>query len=430
MSDFVNGLRGASDYINRTTIDIPTSVTADVTSGTITATTTGFSLKELICGLLAGNGLKLPNLQICLKINIGRLLGISGLPADLKNALANAEAALDNFIAHTNIDNVLARLNAAIAEFAAIANMINFCGTPIMPRAIPNVLRDAMGSFLGPGKALLDKLGTMLDSDIGGCIGLGGGFNPDVFTSGLLKDIGQYIDDIANMPEDVRNRIVGELNAFASDMENLIKFENNFKGVDGPSGNGGSTFAPSRVHTGVGVAIDTTALTLADGQRIASNIKGLYDSLNAYEVDEDGRNIFDYLLEPELIAKLQDNTPPVYPLNVREPVYDHCGRIIGYTTTNVQTEEQTSTGSPVVNEIQPAVTGLKESGAVVTSPPAATINLAQTNPIVKSSVPSTPLGKAGDKNGDIATDGEYIYIAHSDYDGVTNIWTRAQLNSW
>ena len=119
MSDFVNGLQNASDYINRTTIELPTSVTADLNSGTIAATTTGFSLKELICSLLAGNGIKLPNLQICLKINIGRLLGLSGLTDKLRNALSAAEAALDRFIAHTNIDNVLARLNAAIAEFAA-----------------------------------------------------------------------------------------------------------------------------------------------------------------------------------------------------------------------------------------------------------------------------------------------------------------------
>ena len=53
MSDFVNGLQNASDYINRTTIELPTSVTADLNSGTIAATTTGFSLKELICSLLA-----------------------------------------------------------------------------------------------------------------------------------------------------------------------------------------------------------------------------------------------------------------------------------------------------------------------------------------------------------------------------------------
>ena len=143
MSDFVDGLKGASDYINGTKVDIPRLI---------------------------------PEIPEAL--------------ADLRAALEEAEKALDEFIAHTNIDNALGRLNAAVAEFAAIANMINFCGTPVVPRAIPNVLRDAMGSFTGAGKGILDTLGTMADGDIGGCLGSDGKFNPNLFTSGLLNKLG------------------------------------------------------------------------------------------------------------------------------------------------------------------------------------------------------------------------------------------------
>lgn len=429
MSDFVNGLQNASDYINRTTIELPTSVTADLNSGTIAATTTGFSLKELICSLLAGNGIKLPNLQICLKINIGRLLGLSGLTDKLRNALSAAEAALDRFIAHTNIDNVLARLNAAIAEFAAIANMINFCGTPVIPRAIPNVLRDIMGSFLGAGKDLLDRLGTMLDQDIGGCIGLGGSFNPDVFTGGLLREIGDYSNNLSSIPGDVLDRIVNDLYAFSTDMQNLIEFENNFSGVDSK---GGSVFSPSatRIHTGVGMAFDAQTLTLSDGQRIASDIKGLYDSLSAYEVDEQGNNIFHYLLEPELISKLEKDDAAVFPVQTKEPVYDHCGRIIGYTVSDVQSQSPSSEGSPVETNTQPSVVGLAESGAKVNTSPSATINLADEAVVSVSAIPNSSIGAPGDKKGDIRTDGNYVYISHKDYDGTTPIWTRAQLETW
>ena len=142
MSDFTGPLKDASDYLNSTKLDIPTGkFDVDTETGTVTPQTQSYSLKEIICSLLAGNGIKLPNLQICLKVNIGRL--IPEIPAgleDLQNALKEAEAALDEFIAHTNIDNALERLNAAVAEFAAIANMINFCGTPVVPRAIPNAV--------------------------------------------------------------------------------------------------------------------------------------------------------------------------------------------------------------------------------------------------------------------------------------------------
>lgn len=429
MSEFVGGLQNASDYLNRTTVDIPSSVTADLNSGTILTSSTGYSLKEIICSLLAGNGLLLPNLQICLKVNLSRLLNIPGLMAPLYNALSAAEQALEKFIAHTNIDNVLSRLNAAIAEFAAIANMINFCGTPVMPRPIPNVLRDTMGSFLGSGKSLLDKLGSIADQDIGGCIGLDGGFSGNIFTGGILKELSAWKDDFTSMPADVLDRFVSDLHAFSSDIENLVEFENNFSSTEN---SGGSTFSTldKPVHTGVGVAIDTDSLTFSQTQSVAGNLKGVYDSLSGYEVDEAGNNIFHYLLDPELIAKLQDDNDVTVPVQEKTPVYDHCGRITGYTITDVQTVQESSRGAPAEPVEVPGATGLSESGVKVSASPASTTNLSNTNPIVKTVVPNTPVGNSGDRKGDIRTDGSYIYIASADYDGVSNIWTRALLESW
>ena len=374
MSDFVNDLKDASDYLNSTKVDLPTGkFDIDPETGTVTPQTQAYSLKEIICSLLAGNGIKLPNLQICLKVNIGRL--IPEIPAgleELKEALEEAEKALDEFIAHTNIDNALGRLNAAVAEFAAIANMINFCGTPVIPRAIPNVLKDSMGSFLGAGKDILDTLGTMADSDIGGCIGTDGNFSPDLFTGGLLKQLGDNFNNLLGMPEALKQSITNDLKAFKTDIENLIEFENNFAGTQGT---GGSMFAPNdRVNTGVGMAVDPN-LTLSKSQQYASTIQSLYNSLKGYPVDAAGNDIFYYLLEPEILAKLQNNGDVTVPLAEREPVYDHCNRITGYTERTIQTVQQSSTGAEKLNTIQPGVTGLAESGVVLTSPPATTTNL-------------------------------------------------------
>ena len=374
MSDFVNDLKDASDYLNSTKVDLPTGkFDIDPETGTVTPQTQAYSLKEIICSLLAGNGIKLPNLQICLKVNIGRL--IPEIPAgleELKEALEEAEKALDEFIAHTNIDNALGRLNAAVAEFAAIANMINFCGTPVIPRAIPNVLKDSMGSFLGAGKDILDTLGTIADSDIGGCIGTDGNFSPDLFTGGLLKQLGNNFNNLLGMPEALKQSITNDLKAFKTDIENLIEFENNFAGTQGT---GGSMFAPNdRVNTGVGMAVDPN-LTLSKSQQYASTIQSLYNSLKGYPVDAAGNDIFYYLLEPEILAKLQNNGDVTVPLAEREPVYDHCNRITGYTERTIQTVQQSSTGAEKLNTIQPGVTGLAESGVVLTSPPATTTNL-------------------------------------------------------
>lgn len=380
IEDFKNGLQSANDYLNRTTVDIPTGVTGDITDqgAGLNVSTTSYSMKELICNLLGGNGINLPNLQICLKINIARALNMPGLPDDIRGALAGAEAALDDFIAHTNIDNVLNRLNAAISEFAAIANMINFCGTPVNPRPIPNVLQDSMGSFLGAGQDILDTLGTIADSDIGGCISADGGFNANLFTGGLLKQLGDNVNNLANMPQTLRDQITADLNAFAGDMKNLIEFENNFASTESK---GGSSFAAGLqpTHTGVGAAFDAENMTFAQAQALAAQIQGLYNQLSAYEVDAQGRNIFNYLLTDEMIAMLQNPTDPTVNLSNRETVYDYCGKPIGVVDTPIQQQQPTSSGAPVEAVVAPGSAGLQESGTVVFPPPSTTTNLAETS---------------------------------------------------
>ena len=225
-----------------------------------------------------------------------------GALADLETALKEAEQALEEFTAHTDIENVLNRMNAAVAEFAAIANMINFCGTPVQPRAIPNVLGDMFGSFTGEGKRLLDNLGTLADSDIGGCIDSSGNFNP-ILNGGILQQIQNNLSNLANLPQATLDGFVADLNAFKDDMKNLIEFENNFGNgltATGATGKGGSSFATTdRVNTGVGVGIDPENMTFATTHGIANSLKANYDNLKAYEVDGQGNNIFFYLLETQ-----------------------------------------------------------------------------------------------------------------------------------
>ena len=379
-NNFINGLQNASDYLNTTTVDIPTGVTGNVTDqgAGLDVQTSSYSLKELICSLLAGNGLNMPNLQICMSVNIARLLNQPNLPSDIRNALADAEKALNDFTAHTNIENVLNRLNSAVAEFAAVANMINFCGTPVIPRPIPNVLQNAMGSFLGPGKELLDTLGTIADSDIGGCIGTDGQFNPNLFTGGILGKLSQNFDNLANMPQNFIDSIKNDLQGFTSDIKNLIEFENNFASTESK---GGSTFNPGNtyVHTGVGVALDAENMTFAQSTAIASNLQNLYNQLNQYEIDDQGNNIFNYLLTPDMIARLQDQTNPTVSLTNSVVEYDYCGKPIGVTQIPVQSQDTRSIGAPIQQSIEPASVGLQESGAVVFTPPATTTNLANTS---------------------------------------------------
>ena len=431
MTDFVGGVKSANDYLNRT-VSVPTAV--DVTpDGVIVRKETSYSMREIICALLAGNGLKLPNIQICLKININRLIPeIPAALAELQNALNEANAALDEFIAHTDIENVLGRLNAAVAEFSAVANMINFCGTPIVPRAIPNVLKDMLGAFTGKGQALLDSLGKM--TDIGGCIGTDGKFNPAIFDqygNSILGEIAANYDNLLAVPESVWRKWTSDLHKFSADMRELIEFENNFGGGS-TSSKGGSTFAPvTRVNTGVGVSIDVENMSLQNAQRISSNLQSAYNSLKAYEVDGQGNNIFHYILEPEMIARLENETPPEPVVSTRVPIYDYCGKVIGYTDVPVSGDTSPkSAGAAAVIPDQPGLSGIPESGVVVSAPPASSPVLGKTN-IVATAAPETAKGAVGDKAGDLASDGAYLYYCTTSYtDGVADIWLRSALSTW
>lgn len=367
MSDFLGQLQSANDYLNNTKLNVPTEV--DITpDGAVVKNETSYSMRELICSLLAGNGLKLPNIQICLKVNVGRLLSELGANpnaalADMYAALEEAEAALDEFIEHTKIEEVLGRLNTAVAEFAAIANMINFCGTPVNPRPIPNVLADMAGSFTGEGKRLLDNLGEMLDSDIGGCLGTGGGglgnfgFQP-IFAGGVLADIQNNLSNLANLPQSTLDGFASQLRAFSNDIKNLIEFENNFGGGSTQSGGqGGSNFAPTdRVNTNVGVGIDPANMTLQEAQSLAAQLQSAFDQLSAYSVDENGNSIFDYILEPELLARMRNQTDPEIQTITRQPTYDYCGRVTGYTDVQNDAASATSSGSTRELSTQPGIT--------------------------------------------------------------------------
>ena len=284
-----------NEYLNRK-VTIPTETTTDLNTGeTVVTGSTTMTVREIICGLLAGNGLKLPNIQMCLKINLGRL--IDELPealADLKAELELLEQELDNFLAHTNIENVVQRLNQAVADVAAVANMINFCGTPINPRPIPNFLGDMFGSFTGTGKQLLDALGQMATSDIGGCIGADGKFNPDLFTSGLLNEIGQYWNDLGNIPQATLDSWKSFAQGWRNDIRNLMDFENTASPVSDKGGSIWATIGPDRTNTNVGVVSDPSNMTIGQAQSIASGLVAA-KILDEYEVDGEGNSIFDYL---------------------------------------------------------------------------------------------------------------------------------------
>ena len=381
-TDFKAGLENANDYLEaRHHISGTTAIGNDALR-VVAGAEYSFTLKELLCAVLGGNGFKLPNLQVCLHANISALLGLPNLQAELYGALNNLLGAVESFMDHTRIDNVLGRLNTILAEAQQLINLINFCSVPMDPIAIPNMLEKAFGSFLGAGKALVDSIGSMNSSDVRGCIGTGG-FNTNVFNGGILGTISNNFSAISNgtLAQDVLSTIVQDIDSIVGSVNSLIDFENNIRGS---YSNGGSQFGlpDSGSNSEVGVMHNPQKNSVSSNAKIALSMKSLYDSLGGYPVQYtynrnpadptqplvpnltqgetiEYPNIFHLLLEPEFLEKLQQDDDPIPDISRRTPVYDYCGSVIGYTTEYTQ---KTATKSQGVEPTEPDSPGYLAGG--------------------------------------------------------------------
>lgn len=369
-TDFKAGLQNANDYLSGQH-HIGGSVSTGNDALRIVGTAEySFSLKELLCSVLAGNGFKLPNLQLCLHANLNALLGIPNLQAELADALGQLQSGLESFMDHTKIDDVLGRLNGVLAEAQQVANLINFCAVPVDPIAIPNLLERAFGSFLGAGKSIIDSIGGILPDDVCACIGTGG-FNTNAFKGGGI--LGQIADNIeainlGNLGQGIIDDIKNQVNQVTDSIKNLISFENN---IGGAFNQGGSQFGGTPgCNPEVGVMHNPNS-SIASNARYTTALKSMYDNLAGYPVQYqynrdpatggplitsgsgtgglgeviDYPNIFHLLLDQSMLDLLDKNDDPVSNINNQQPVYDYCGNIIGYTANYVQRPVQQSAGA-------------------------------------------------------------------------------------
>lgn len=320
-----------------------------------------FSTREIICSLLAGKGLRLPNIQICLSVNLKRLLNLDPAIGQIQDALRQGllqlDQAFDKFLEHTQIENVLGRINDALAEITNIANMINFCGKPITPIAIPNTLENAMQSFLGRGESLVNSIGQMIPDQIGGCLGTNDLFNRNLFNGGILGDISTKWDRVINgnlTPEEIDN-LLDRINDATNEIDNLIEEENNTNSVVDM---GGSEFGQQGpINTKIGVIHDPELAGIQGNTRIASLLKASYDQLAGYPViDADGNvydNIFQLFLDDSLINLLRNPVDPRPEISEQQPVYNYCGEIVGYTKVVTQEQQNKSLGSEPTESTEP-----------------------------------------------------------------------------
>jgi len=345
-TDFPNGLRDLNDYLNaQNSINAELSGSVADVGRLVISAEYDFTLKEIICSLLAGLGLKLPNIQICISLNLKELLGgiVGNVTDALYSALEEMDQAFDRFLDHLKLDEVLGRINNMIAEITSIANMINFCSAPLDPIQIPNVLENAMDSFLGAGRAIVDAIGQIIPDEIGGCL-IDGEFNGAIFSGGILKKVWDNIDDLSA----VEDSLIADINRVVADIDDLIGRENN---IVGTYDNGGSDLAekPRPVNDGIGVLYNANDEGIQGAVRNGSSLWAAYQQLGSYQVqDSDGNvynNIFETFCDEDLLRILRRTPNPTPDISEQQPVYNYCGEIIGFTRVVSQENPETSVGN-------------------------------------------------------------------------------------
>lgn len=256
-------------------------------------------IKSIVCNILAGNGVfnPLEGASICLNIALGQLINLNGITAPMQEALNDLAGGMNDFLEHSGVNNALNRVNQAISQAAAIYSMVNFCSGPITPPQIPNLFQNAIGSYLGKGQAILDAIGGLIPDNVSACLGEGG-FNFGLLDpNSLFARIKAAADSGANMDD-----LVQEVRNTLTEIQNLIDQEN----------------------TG-----DSDSQRVLNALGTAQVLKATFQQASAYKIDEEN-SVFEFFVDPDVIALLDQNIEYDPTLERRVPVYDYCGNLIRY----------------------------------------------------------------------------------------------------
>jgi hypothetical protein len=371
-TDFPNGLSSAADYLtNNQSANAQLSTSVANVGRFMVSAELDANLKEIICSLLAGRGLKLPNIQICISLNLKELLAntIGVIQQVLYDALARLDQVLDKFLDHLKIDQVLGRINNVLGEITQIANMINFCSAPINPVAIPNVLRNAMESFLGKGKEIIDSIGNIIPSEIGGCLLPGGGFNRGIWRGGIFGKIDENWDNFIGNGADPSwiDSIIADINKVENDINSLISRENK---VTTNYDQGGSDLAesPRTINEGIGTLYNASEEGIRGAVDVANKLHAIEQVTGGYPlVDDSGRTYsgpLELICDEDLLRILRRPSNPTPDIAEQVPIFNYCGEIVGYQRIESQSNQEVSVGLPPGTINQPGF----NAGGLPTSP--------------------------------------------------------------
>lgn len=309
-------------------------------------------IKDIICAILFGginNMLKGPLLCVNFDLNImAEEAGLAGLN-DLKAELENVQEQLKAAEALAGIPETLARVNAAIAEVQSLLALDGLCKIPLKAPKIPDVIGQVIDAEFREMNAILKDLGRLAKPSIcldgQGGLGAGSGYNPDSILGSLSKHVGNMGTIPGKKLEALKKRLQNVGKALEKSINRQLFPDFRTK---------------HNLATGAPVAAtDTTVITVADFKAATATAQTLVASVKqtgSYPISAEGisnDNAWLAMVGPELYSLAVDALTPQDPFFAQEePIYDYCGKLVGYTSTVITGNETSAGGDPTVDAVE------------------------------------------------------------------------------
>lgn len=321
-------------------------------------------IKDIICALLFGglnNMLKGP--LICVQADLDKLIGeYTDLPTlkDLKAELISLKGDLKAFEESMGIKDMLSRVNGAIAEVQNLLALDGLCKIPLKAPAIPDVLSQVIDAEFAQANAILNDLGRLAKPQL--CLNGNGGLSTGAYNpNSILGSIDGHIKKMGKIPDSAATNLTNRLKGVRTALDKSINrqlfpdFRHKHNLLTGAPYAGEASVitlaaAPAVANQWNPPYPPSGTSNLKDATSMAQSMVGSVKQTASYPANINGiqhTNIWPGLLGPEMYGLAIAALTPQDPLFVQQdPVYDYCGKLVGYTSTVISGDPNAAGGNP------------------------------------------------------------------------------------
>lgn len=310
---------------------------------------------------------------ICIEANLNEILEDQGLAnlTDLKDALKELQDEVKAFQEHLGVGEAIKRANEAIADVQKVLSLGGMCPVPMRAPKIPDVLNNITNSYFGAANSILNDLGRLAKPQL--CLDANGGvntgaYNPDSILGSLNRKLGRLGDIPGNELDRLTNSIKGVSRAIKKQINRDLfpdfRHKHNLQTGKPYVAGAAVTTIGSRPPDDAILAMEedpssyppADAVSLNQAHSQALQIVAAVNQTGSYPVKANGiayDNMWLPVLGPEVYGLAVEALTPQDPTLIRqEPVYDYCGRLVGYQENVVLGDRSALGDDPTVDAVE------------------------------------------------------------------------------